>query len=161
MKLLIGLKNTYQELILIIVRISYGLLWLDGGVSWKRPPLFGLDNGQNLYAWVINATKYEVLPIYTSLIQLIILPHFLFFAWMVYAIELTLGIGFIRGLRTKYLALLALFQTANITLSAINQPSEWRWSYFLMFMVALVLFARDTSESKFSLDYWINSLVKR
>ncbi len=159
MKIFDSLAVRARPQILVIVRVLFGLMWLEGA-SWKNPPLFGLKSGQDLYFWVHRAVDYPVLPAYTWFVQNIVLKNFLLFGWMVLFIELSLGIGFLLGIRTRILSLLALGHITNITLSVLNAPHEWHWSYFLMYMVAAVLFVSDTDTTKLSADYWINKFFE-
>ena len=149
-----------REWILVAVRIWFGCLWV-AGAAWKEPPYFGLAAHENLYYWMARAVDYPVFAPYTWIMSHIILPHFLWFAWPVYIIEITLGIVFILGFRVRWFALLALFMTTNIALTVLNTPGEWPWSYYLMAMVSLVLFCYPYSESVLSVDSWINSSWSR
>lgn len=49
------------------------------------------------------------------------------------------------GLATRFWAL--ALQSLAITLSVLNSPIEWHWSYFLMMMVHLAIFATAAGRS--------------
>ena len=146
-----------REWIMVAVRVWFGCLWVVGAM-WKVPPYFGLATHENLYYWMARAVDYPVFGPYTWIMSHIILPHFLLFAWPVYIIEITLGVVFVLGFQVRWFALLALFMTINIALTVLNTPGEWPWSYYLMMMVSLVLFAYPYKDSVLSIDRWIATL---
>jgi thiosulfate dehydrogenase (quinone) large subunit len=45
------------------------------------------------------------------------------------------------GLATRFWALIGIAQTVVIALSVLNAPHEWYWSYLLMLLVHVALFA--------------------
>ncbi len=143
-----------KELITILVRISFGILWLQGA-SWKELPRFGLDTHDNLYYWVSRAIEYPVWFPYTKFTEYVVLPHFLFFAWAIFFSEIAIGLALVFGVRVRWFALYSLLMTVNISLTVINTPGEWFWSYPLMAMVALMMFTYPMENSVFSLEYWL------
>ena len=70
-----------------------------------------------------------------------VLPNFTFFGWMVLLIEAALGAFLLIGLATRFWALIGIAQTVAIALSVLNAPHEWYWSYLLMILVHVALFA--------------------
>ena len=121
--------------LLAVVRIGLGFLWL-GGASWKTPPDFG-----GLRDWTGAAVKYPVFGPYSWLVEHLVLPNFLVFAWGVLLVEASLGGFLLVGLGTRFWALVGMAQTMAITLSALRAPNEWPWSYFLMLMAHFAIFA--------------------
>jgi thiosulfate dehydrogenase (quinone) large subunit len=69
------------------------------------------------------------------------LPNFTFFGWMVLLVEAALGAFLLIGLATRFWALIGIAQTVVIALSVLNAPHEWYWSYLLMLLVHVALFA--------------------
>ena len=145
-----------RETITALVRISYGALWLQGA-SWKEPPLFGLTAHENLYYWISRAVDFPVFAPYTYLVSHVILPHFLFFAWIIFAIEILLGVAFVTGIGTRLATILALFMTINIALTVLATPNEWPWSYALMAMVALLLFVNPGNRFRPQFGRWFEN----
>ena len=148
------LRARHAELITAFVRVSFGLLWLQGA-SWKNPPLFGLDKKDNLYFWVSQSIAHPVVGLYTALTQSVILPHFLFFAWAIFFSEIAIGLSLVLGAGVRWFALYAFFMTINISLTVLNTPGEWFGSYVLLALVSLMLFAYPLANSVFSLEYWL------
>ncbi|HEU4908745.1 MAG TPA: TQO small subunit DoxD [Propionibacteriaceae bacterium] len=127
--------------LLAIVRIGVGLLWLQN-VGWKTPPGFGRgDPPGGLYLSASYAVSHEVLRPYAWLMDRFVLPNFTFFGWMVLLVEAALGAFLLIGLATRFWAMIGVAQTVAIALSVLNAPHEWYWSYVLMLLVHVALFA--------------------
>jgi thiosulfate dehydrogenase (quinone) large subunit len=133
--------SRFNRALLAIVRIGVGLLWLQT-VGWKTPPNFGRgDPPGGLYLSASYAVSHEVLRPYAWLMERFVLPNFTFFGWMVLLVEAALGAFLLIGLATRFWALIGIAQTVAIALSVLNAPHEWYWSYLLMLLVHVALFA--------------------
>ena len=121
-----------------IVRVAVGLLWMDN-LSWKVPPDFGSKDDAGLYHFTKLAIEYPVFKPYSALVENLILPHFTFFAWGVYFVEISLTIFLILGLTTRFWALVGVGQTMAIFLSLGASPNEWKWSYFMMMAAQIAI----------------------
>ena len=140
---------------MLLAQVIYGLLWIEGA-SWKVLVDGKLAaNYGGLYFWASRGSEYPVLGIYKSLIDHVILPHIKLFLPIVFILELTIGILFVMGKYVRLAALLAFAQTIAITLSVLNAPNEWKWSYFLMLLVAAIFFVSPT------ISRWPNRLFKK
>jgi thiosulfate dehydrogenase (quinone) large subunit len=118
-----------------IVRVGLALLWM-GGASWKVPPRF-----EALHEWTLYAVDRPVFGPWAWLVEHLVLPSFTFFGWVTLLVEASLGAFLLIGLATRLWALVGIGQTLAITLSALNAPNEWVWSYLLMLLMHLALFA--------------------
>jgi thiosulfate dehydrogenase (quinone) large subunit len=135
------LPSPLNRALLAVVRIGVGLLWLQN-VGWKTPPNFGRgDPPDGLYLSASYAVSAPVLPPFAWLMERFVLPNFTFFGWMVLLVEAALGAFLVIGLATRFWALIGIAQTAVIALSVLNAPHEWYWSYLLMLLVHVALFA--------------------
>jgi thiosulfate dehydrogenase (quinone) large subunit len=94
-----------------------------------------------LYLSASNAVSHPVLPPYAWLMEHVVLPNFTFLGWMVLLVEASLGAFLLIGLATRLWALIGVAQTVVIMLAVLNAPHEWYWSYLLMLLVHLALFA--------------------
>jgi thiosulfate dehydrogenase [quinone] large subunit len=130
-------EGRLARVLVAVVRVVVGLLWVQN-LSWKSPK--GPDFG-DLHQWVLNGVKYQVFAPYSWLLKHLVLPHLTVFGWLTLLVEGSLGAFLLIGLATRFWALVGLVQTVAITLSAMNTPGEWFWSYFLMFAAHLALFA--------------------
>ncbi|WP_223167040.1 Rv1678 family membrane protein [Nonomuraea sp. SYSU D8015] len=128
---------------LAAVRVATALLWIQNA-GWKTPADgFGQNapRPQGLFQWTSYAVEHPVLAPYAWLVEHVVLPNFALFGWAVLLVESGLGAFLLAGLWTRAWALIGIGQTAAITLSVLNTPNEWHWSYLLMFMVHGVLLA--------------------
>ncbi|MFM9920114.1 DoxX family protein [Lacisediminihabitans sp. H27-G8] len=126
--------------VLAAVRIAVGLMWLQN-VNWKRPPDFGQAAHNGLYQYTADAVKHPVLGAFSWLVQNVIYPNFALFGWAVLIAEFCLGAFLLVGLLTRFWAAIGILQTIAITLSVLNTPGEWQWSYYLMFAAQFVILA--------------------
>jgi thiosulfate dehydrogenase [quinone] large subunit len=122
------------------LRVTLGLLWLVNS-GWKRPPDFGQNQGRGLYAFTRDAVEHEVFAPFAWVVREIVLPHFRLFGWGVLLTEAALGAFLLLGLATRFWAVVGLTQSLAITLSVLNTPGEWEWSYYLMMAAHLGVFA--------------------
>lgn len=127
--------------LLAAFRVGVAMLWIEN-VQWKRPPEFG-----SLRHFTEEAVQNPVLPPFSWLVEHVVLPNFTFFGWMTILVEASLGAFLLVGLLTRFWALVGLGQTLAITLSVLNAPNEWEWSYYLMFLAHLALFATAAGRS--------------
>jgi len=165
------LSSGVDRAVIAIVRIGVGLLWLQT-VGWTTPPDFGQgDPPSGLYQSASYAVSHEVFHPYALLIERLVLPNFTYFAWTVLVVEASLGAFLLIGLATRFWALVGVAQTVIIMLSVLNAPHEWIWSYVLMLLVHMALFA--TSAGRYagldgllrpgwqsSRSWWMRALVR-
>lgn len=128
------------RVVLAAVRIAIGLMWLQN-VNWKRPPDFGQAADNGLFHFTNDAVKYPVLEPFSWLVQNLILPNFSLFGWGVLFAEFCLAAFLLVGFLTRFWAAIGILQTLAITLSVLNTPGEWQWSYYLMFAAHFVILA--------------------
>lgn len=149
------LSKTNKMRFLLIAQAIYGLLWLEGA-SWKVIVDGKLAlNYDGLSYWASRGSEFPVLDVYKLLLDRVILPNIEIFLPMVFLLELTIGILFFIGKYVRVAAILAIVQTIAITLSVLNAPHEWKWSYFLMILVAAIFFVMPTTSR------WPNKLLRR
>jgi len=118
-----------------VIRIAIGLLWLTNA-AWKVPPDF-----ETLRRFTAQAVRYPVFGPFSWLVENVVLPNFTPFGWGVLLLESALGAFILLGLATRFWAVIGMLQTIAIALSAMNAPHEWSWSYYLMFLAHLAIFA--------------------
>jgi thiosulfate dehydrogenase (quinone) large subunit len=135
------LASRIDRALIAVVRIGIGLLWIQN-LSWKTPPDFGRgDPPGGLYLLTTYAVSHEVFHPYARLINQVVLPNFTYFGWMVLLVEASLGAFLTLGLATRFWAVVGVAQTVVIMLSVVNAPNEWIWSYLLMLLAHVALFA--------------------
>ena len=122
-------------------RVGVALLWIENS-GWKRPPEFA-----SLRRYTTYAVEHPVLAPFTWVVERVVLPNFAFFGWMTLLLEASLGAFLLIGLATRFWALVGLGQTVAITLSVLNAPHEWEWSFYLMALAHVALFATAAGRS--------------
>ncbi len=120
---------------LAVVRVVVAFMWIEN-TGWKTPPKFNA-----LHAYVVDAYTHPVFPPFAWLAEHVIDANFTAFAWFTLIVEASLGAFLLVGLATRFVALVGIVQVLAITFSALNAPGEWEWSYYLMIVAHLAIFA--------------------
>ena len=120
-----------------VLRISYGILWLQQAM-WKVPPDFGLAHGDGLYYWTQQMATYSFLAPHKFFVVSVVLPHFLLFAWVTLLTELFIAFSHLFGIASRLGALAALGMSANLLIGLARHPNEWPWSYLMLVGFALM-----------------------
>ena len=129
-----------SAVMIAVLRCGVALMWIQN-VAWKVPPDFGRANNNGLYFWASQAVGHPVFAPYSTFIKAIVLPNIEVFGWFTLAIEGGLGAFLLIGLATRLWAVVGIGQTLAITLSVLYAPHEWQWSYYLMALAHLAIFA--------------------
>ena len=128
------------RLLMAVVRVGVAFLWIQNA-NWKRPPDFGRDNDRGLWEFTNDAVLHPVVAPFTWIVEHVVLPNFTLFGYLTLFLETALGAFLLAGLLTRLWAVLGIVQTAAITMSVLNTPNEWHWSYYLMFLAHFALLA--------------------
>ena len=129
-----------------LLRIGVAFLWIQNA-GWKAPPDFGQSGNAGLYFFTRFAVDRPVLPPYAWLVEHVVLPNFTFFGWVTLLTEAGLGAFLLIGLATRFWAIVGIAQSIAIMLSVLNAPNEWHWSFYLMILAHVALFATAAGRS--------------
>jgi thiosulfate dehydrogenase [quinone] large subunit len=140
------LASRSSRVMIGVVRVGVALMWIQNA-AWKRPPDFGRADDNGLFFWAGQAVEHPVFPPYSAFVETLFLPGIEFFGWVILLVEAGLGAFLLIGLATRLWAVVGLAQTLAIMLSVLNAPNEWHWSYYLMFLAQLALFATAAGRS--------------
>jgi thiosulfate dehydrogenase [quinone] large subunit len=134
--------DRWARLGIAALRVGVALMWVQNA-GWKRPPDFGsaAEPARGLRKFTEFAVDHPVLPPYAWVVDNVVLPNFIFFGWVTLLVEASLGAFLLIGLATRFWAVVGLLQSLAITLSVLNAPHEWHWSYFLMLLAHVALLA--------------------
>jgi len=66
-------------------------------------------------------------------------------------VEVSLGAFLVVGLATRFWALVGIGQSLAITLSVVNAPNEFPWTYYLMIVAHIVILTTAAGRT-FGLD---------
>lgn len=122
-------------MLLAVLRVGVAILWIEN-VGWKRPPDFS-----SLRRYTTDAVEHPVFSPFSWVVEHVVLPNFTFFAWMTLLLESSIGAFLFIGLATRLWALIGIGQSLAITMSVLNAPNEWEWSYYLMILANIGIFA--------------------
>ncbi len=125
-------------------RFLLGVLWLQQTL-WKLPPTFTdqPDGSGGLRYWIGAMVEGAAFDFHRALVRDVILPHFHFFAYQVWAGESAIAVMLILGLFTRLGALLGLLMSLNLWLGLYNVPNEWGWTYaFLALLMGFLIATR-------------------
>lgn len=136
------------------LRMLYGILWLQQ-VTWKVPPDFGLARKDGLYYWTSEMAKYSFLAPHRFFVESVVLPNFLFFAWLILLTELFIGFSHLLGIVSRLGALAALAMSANLLVGLARHPAEWPWSYVMLLGYALIFLSGHPGRV-LGLDGWLS-----
>ena len=137
-------------LVLAGARIVLGLLWL-ANLAWKLPPDFGRDDAEGLLYNFRRAADHAVVAPLRTLASDVFIPHFTVFGWLLFLVELGIGLSLLLGLWTRLGALAGVAQATVITLLVVRAPGEWVWTYVLLITLGLVV-ALTPSAERLSID---------
>lgn len=116
-----------------LARVLMGALWLFS-LRWKFPPDFASSNQTTLREWLELEVEHAAFGVYGNIIENVVLPNFTAFAWLIFALELGVGLSLLLGLFTRVGAFIGLLLSLNLLVGLLEVPGEWPWSYLLMAM---------------------------
>ncbi|HEU4421931.1 MAG TPA: TQO small subunit DoxD [Pilimelia sp.] len=128
-------SSRLSRALVAVLRVGLAVLWV-GGASWKDPPEFGA-----LRHFTSFAVSDPVFGPWAWFVEHVVLPNFTLFGWLTLLVEASLGAFLLIGLATRLWALVGIGQTVAIMLSTLNAPNEWVWSYLLMLLTHVAVFA--------------------
>ncbi len=135
---------------LVLTRLIIGYLWLNQ-LGWKMPPQFGCppdfaistslnDRTSGLCDWVGLMTIYSRVPLHAAFVESFVVPNLSWMGWFIWLMEVFIGLSLILGLVSRLGALVGLVQAANLFIGLSAVPTEWVWSYALLFTFHLLFF---------------------
>jgi thiosulfate dehydrogenase (quinone) large subunit len=141
------LDQKARGLILGLCRIGVGLMWL-ANIHWKVPTDFGETNKGGLYKYSASILRQSTFAPFKWFTETILLPNFGFFGWFTLLSEVALALLLLAGYKTKLVALGGAAMSVPIMLTVLyyDRSDEWSWSYLLMIMAHLLLFASDAGK---------------
>jgi thiosulfate dehydrogenase [quinone] large subunit len=130
-----------------LARILYGYLWWQQS-AWKVPSDdFGRKSGGGLWYWFQQGIQHPTLNAYKDFQLNVVIPHWTFFGWMTLVTETFIAVTLLLGLGTRLGSLVALGMAANITLSILNVPHEWGWTYTMLITFPALFLLTDAGRS--------------
>lgn len=116
-----------------VARIIIGVLWLYA-LRWKLPPAFDGRGQRSLEDWLRLEVEHAAFPVYGRFIDSVVLPNLTAFSWLVFLLELVVGLSLLVGLMTRVGAGVGLLLSFNLGIGLLDVPGEWPWSYAMLAM---------------------------
>lgn len=126
------ITNTYTW----FARLFVGGMWYQQ-MLWKMPPTFtdNPDGSGGLRYWMGEMVTYAAFRSHGALVNDLMLPHFKFFAFQVWAGETFIAVSLMLGLFTRLGGVLGTLMAINLWLGLYNRPHEWPWTYFFLILL--------------------------
>jgi hypothetical protein len=123
-------------------RFFVGACWWQQSL-WKLPPAYTDDPAApfgttGLPFWMKQMAQYAPFKWHGALVETVVLPHFYWFAPIVYGVEVLIGVSLIVGIWTRLGSLLGLGMAVNLWAGLYVAPHEWPWTYFFLVLIQLV-----------------------
>jgi thiosulfate dehydrogenase (quinone) large subunit len=95
-------------------RIMLGAMWLVS-LRWKLPPDFMPGEGTpDFGTWLERQVETPAFGFYGDLIDSVVLPNFTLFAWLVFLVELAIGLSLLLGVFIRPAALVGALMSINL-----------------------------------------------
>ena len=145
-----------------LFRIMFGMLWLQAALQ-KAPWVINAQ-GQRfgwLSNWLWTETQHPTFGFYKAMLEHVVLPHFTFFGYLSFVVELALGVSLLVGLLTVLSGIGGgtLWQV-NIALGSYSVPGEWPWLWPLLIVPHLV-FAHSHAGRSVGVDLFLHQWLAR
>jgi uncharacterized membrane protein YphA (DoxX/SURF4 family) len=86
--------------------------------------------------------QHAAIPAQADFVNNIVLPHFYWFAPVVYSLEVLTGVSLMLGVFVRLFGVIGALQILNLWLGLYSAPGEWPWTYFFLLLLQLI-FAVD------------------
>jgi len=127
-----------------VIRFLIGAMWWQQSL-WKLPPYYTDQPNEpfgttGLAYWMGLLGKHAAIPLQADFVNYIVLPHFYWFAPVVYVLEVLTGVSLMLGAFVRLWAVIGALQILNLWLGLYSAPGEWPWTYFFL-MLLMLMFA--------------------
>ena len=135
-------QRTTWNLLQWSIRFVMGAFWWQQSL-WKLPPFY-TDHPEapfgetGLAYWMGLLGKHAAIPLQADFVNHVVLPHFYWFAPLVYLLELLTGVSLMFGAFVRAFAIIGALQILNIWLGLYSAPGEWPWTYFFLLLLQVV-----------------------
>ena len=132
-----GLRRSAPGWFIGLCRIALGLIWLYSA-SWKTPPTFGQGTNAGLWYWVQQTIQYPAFTWYGNFLEGVVVPHFVLFGWLVFLLELSVGLSLLIGLFARVSSALGVLLSLNLLIGLAAHPAKAIETYVMMILFHLL-----------------------
>jgi TQO small subunit DoxD len=139
-----------------LLRIMFGILWLDAALQ-KAPWVINSQGARFgwLSNWIWTEMQHPTFDVYKTFLENVVWPHFTFFGYMSFVVEMALGLSLLLGVCTVLSGLGGALWQFNIALGSYSVPGEWYWIWPLLIAPHLV-FALSRAGRSVGLDLFLS-----
>ena len=124
-----------------LCRFFVGSMWWQQTL-WKLPPLY-TDNPSDpvntgLHYWMTQMGNSASIPLQADFVNHVVIPHFYFFAPIVYTLEVLTAVSLLLGVFVRFWALIGALQILNLWLGLYRADGEWPWTYFFLLLLQVI-----------------------
>jgi thiosulfate dehydrogenase [quinone] large subunit len=145
-----GLRRSAPGWFIGLCRIAFGLMWLHSA-SWTAPPSFGQGTGTGLWHWIQQAIQYPAFAWHGRFLGDVVLPYFSFFGWLLFLLELSVGLLLLVGLFVRVFSTIGALMSLSLLLGLAAHPAKSFTTYAMMVMFHL-LFITTNAGLNWGLD---------
>jgi uncharacterized membrane protein YphA (DoxX/SURF4 family) len=134
-------QHSAQHVTNWLCRLFVGSMWWQQTL-WKLPPLY-TDNPSDpvntgLHYWMTQMGNSASIPLQADFVNHVVIPHFYFFAPIVYALEVLTAVSLLLGVFVRFWALIGALQILNLWLGLYRADGEWPWTYFFLLLLQVI-----------------------
>jgi thiosulfate dehydrogenase [quinone] large subunit len=126
-----GLRRPAPGWFIGLCRLAFGLIWLHAA-SWKIPSAFGQDTNTGLWYWIQQQIQYPAFSWYRRLLENVVVPHLSACGWLVFLLELSVGLFLLMGLFTRIWSAVGLIMSLNLLIGLAAHPRKAVMTYMMM-----------------------------
>jgi TQO small subunit DoxD len=144
-----------------LFRVMFGLLWLD--MALQKAPWVTNPQGQRfgwLASWIWTEMQHPTFGLYQAFLEHAVWPHFTFFGYLTFCVEMALGVSLLLGLLTVLSGIGGALWQLNIALGSFAVPGEWYWHWPLLIAPHLV-FAHSRAGRVVGLDLFLQQWLSK
>jgi uncharacterized membrane protein YphA (DoxX/SURF4 family) len=125
-----------------LFRFFIGAMWWQQTL-WKLPPYYTDQPDKpfgksGLALWMHTMGASAAIPWQADFVNHIVLPHFYWFAPVVYSLEVLTGVSLMLGGFVRLFGIIGALQILNLWLGLYNAWTEWPWEYFFLIVLQLM-----------------------
>ena len=132
-------------------RFLIGAMWWQQSL-WKLPPYYTDHPEQpfgdtGLAYWMKLMGQHAAIPLQADFVNNVVLPHFYWFAPVVYGLEVLTAASLMLGVFVRLFGIIGALQILNLWLGLYSAPGEWPWTYFFLVVLMLIFAAHHFGRS--------------
>jgi hypothetical protein len=137
--------------------------WIGIEIAWSdQPRLFFVTNLDNQGSPELYLNLGWAAKLNAVFLEGFVEPNIRWFGWFIWGAEAFIFLSLFLGLFSRLGGLVAILISGQLALglAGISNPYEWEWSYNLMVLLSLVMFAFAPGRV-FGLDAWLRPRLQQ